>query len=91
MLLAFITLMGVSFYGASLHAQNPKDTAIKFDFDLNVIPNSRNLPDSVVGKLRITNFDAGSRPGFGAQKAGDVPATAAATGQIPAPRRQSAP
>ena len=60
MLLAFITLMGVGFYGASLHAQNPKDNAIKFDFDLNVIPNNRNLPDSVVGKLRITNFDAGS-------------------------------
>ena len=59
-LLTFIIMMGVSFYSIPLRAQSSSGSTVKYDFDLNVKTDSKNLPDSISGKLSITNFDAAS-------------------------------
>ncbi len=59
-LLTFIMLMGVSFFPISLSAQSTVDSLVKYTFDLSVTTDSKKLPDSIKGKLSITNFDAAS-------------------------------
>ncbi len=52
--------MNVSFSPFPLQAQDQADSSIKFTFNLNVTKDSKNLPDSIGGKLSITNFNAAS-------------------------------
>jgi len=56
-LLAFITTMGVSFCCHELRADSNYDRTIKYNFELKVSTNDHGLPDSISGKLSITNFD----------------------------------
>ncbi len=59
-LLAFIIFLNASFFPFPLQAQDQADPLVKFNFNLNVTTDSKNLPDSIGGKLTITNFNAAS-------------------------------